>query len=172
MEKGSEMIAYGFQPQFESDVANGLKPLTLRRPRKPPARHAAVGEMIGLWVNMRTPAARMFATGCVAVHALTLIDGSGIKRIQGFAEPGMRKAPARLASPALAKLHQAITGRDSDAIARLDGFADWRAAWAFHDGNRSEAEIDAPHLMRHLIAWRIEPADAIDAAPQPRGDAA
>lgn len=142
------MIAYNFKPDFAANVTSGAKALTLRRFRKPPSRHAFVGEPIGLWTGLRTKAARRVAVGLVTVRALVRFDAGGLRTVSEL----------RLANPAVfqsGRLQAELLNCESDAFAVRDGFVNWASAWAWHDAHRTDAEKEtgAQALVRELVAW-------------------
>lgn len=141
------MIAYGFKAQFAPDVARGRKRITLRRPRSAPARHANVGEEIGLWTALRTKQARQLGVGIVTLRAALTVSASGLGRVQG----DFAGVPADHI-----ELLESLLAGDADRLARLDGFKSWRLAWSWHDANRPDEEIDLTALPRELIGWRLK----------------
>lgn len=141
------MILYGFKAQFAPDVARGRKRLTLRRPRFAPARHAQVGEEIGLWTALRTKQARQLGVGVTTLRASLSISASGLGRVQGDFDG----APADHI-----ELLECLLAGDADRLARLDGFKSWRLAWGWHDVHRKDEERPLTALPRELIAWRLK----------------
>lgn len=167
------MINYNFQADFAPQLAAGDKPLTLRRFRKPPSRHAQVGELVGLWTGLRTKAARRVGVGLCEVRALVRFDRGGIVFVSD-----VRVAPG--APGEAAALTRELLDAESDAFARRDGFENWEAAWAFHVAHRTEAEKEnwaeiSPSIVRELVAWRLlseEQAAALDSGRARVEDAA
>ena len=92
------MVAYNFQQQFEPAIASGLKTRTIRRNGK--RLHATRGDLLQLYVGMRTKACRKILVRdpvCVDFYKLTmeidlesigaiLIDGLGVRSIDRFAK--------------------------------------------------------------------------------------
>ncbi|WLT07808.1 hypothetical protein RAM19_06645 [Bartonella apihabitans] len=67
------MVAYSFQNQFASFVANGLKRQTTRPMRK--NRHAKIGDKLQLFTGLRTKECRKLLTKepiCTAVDAIEI----------------------------------------------------------------------------------------------------
>lgn len=143
------MTAYSFQAGFAGDVESGRKPLTLRRDRRPPARHAEPGEEVRLWTGLRTKRARLLGIGIATLRAPLLLHAGG------FMPAGDEIAPAPRANRRL--MAALITG-DANALARLDGFPDWPAAWAWHDSNRDARDGRRRMILRVLISWRLQHA--------------
>lgn len=110
------MVAYSFKKRFEQPLRDRTKAGTIRLDRK---RHARPGEVLQLYVGMRTRHCRKVATEtCTAVHDIHIevcCDGLSID-VNGIPVVGL------------------------DAFARLDGFtdaADMAAFWLAEDGPRS-----------------------------------
>lgn len=141
------MIAYGFKDEFEPDLKSGAKPLTLRRDRTHPARHANVGEPIGLWLAMRTKRARRAGVGLVCVRGLLRYEEAGLVEFSSVAvlHPHDVTVQAILAP---------IEAREPDAFARLDGFESWAALWAWHQSQRKASERTDRFILRELIGWK------------------
>jgi hypothetical protein len=147
------MITYNFQAQFADAVGSGAKPFTLRRPRKPPARHAEVGELVALWTGLRRPGARRVGVGVCTLRALLRFDREGVRLV----------SDVRVATPALETteaLQQLLLNREGDALARLDGFQNWEEAWFWHVAHRTGAEKeswsdDNPSIVREAVAWSL-----------------
>ena len=97
------MVAYSFKAQFETAIREGWKTQTIRAGR---ARHARPGEMLQLFVGMRTAHCRKICDDvrCTAVMKIVIsFDGDGsIERI----------------------ITDGVPVRDLDAFAILDGFRD------------------------------------------------
>ena len=113
------MVSYSCQPRFVPLIEQGVKCQTIRRPRRPPSRHARPGETVSLWTGLRTSAARLIARAtCTGVYPIRLTFASGeITRVvcNGLILP------------------------DLDAVAVADGFdgiADMSAFWREHHGAR------------------------------------
>lgn len=65
------MPAYNFQLQFVSPILKGLKPHTIRRKRK--HRPTVPGDMLMMFINMRTPRCHRFAESrCIRVDPLII----------------------------------------------------------------------------------------------------
>ncbi len=141
------MTAYNFRPAFAPLIASGAKLLTLRRDRTPPARHARVGETIGLWIGMRTPQATLITRAECMLRCTLTFDAGGVREIAELRESGSFSIPHE-------KLLTVIHSASENAIAKLDGFRSWAEAWAWHDQNRSAGERLAQTLTRELVAWR------------------
>lgn len=141
------MTAYGFQAAFADRVESGRKPLTLRRARRPPARHALPGDEVRLWTGLRTKGARLLGVGIATLNAPLLLMPTGFTLLDETLAPHPRANRRMLAA--------LLTG-DANAIARLDGFPDWASAWAWHDANRDEHEHKRTGLVRVLISWRLQ----------------
>ena len=107
------MVAYSFKARFEAAIRAGWKTQTIRAAR---ARHARPGEMLQLFVGMRTAQCRKICPDLRCTDTLKIVisfDGKGeIGRI----------------------ITDGVLVRDLDAFAIRDGFADasemaafWRA---------------------------------------------
>jgi hypothetical protein len=107
------MVAYSFKSRFETAIREGWKTQTIRGGR---ARHARPGEMLQLFVGMRTAQCRKICADVRCADVLKIVisfDGDGgIERI----------------------ITDGVAVRDLDAFAVLDGFKDsddmadfWRA---------------------------------------------
>lgn len=146
------MINYNFQQQFGPQIATGAaepKTLTFRRGRKPPSRHASVGEPAGLWTGLRTKSATRRGVGLVMATALVRFSADGILLVSELRERG-----AGVDANTAAMLVE-LRCDEVDALARRDGFENWDAAWRWHDANRDqEHEKRQLSLVRHLIAWQ------------------
>ena len=57
------MVAYAFQERFADKVARGEKTQTIRAPRAGKSKHAAPGERVTLYKNMRRPDCTLLAEG-------------------------------------------------------------------------------------------------------------
>lgn len=139
-------------------------PLTLRRPRSAPQRHAEIGEPIGLWTGWRTPQVKMIATGLVVLRASIALAETGIARV---ADLRVRDADQQ-GTEALEQMLAAPAAASADAFARLDGFENWPSLWAWHDRHRTASERLAAALERELICWRLLEGDAAAAAAHRR----
>lgn len=65
------MVAYSFKPQFEAALRSGDKAQTIRALGK--RRHARPGEMVQVYIGMRTANCRLlFQSECVEVVPITL----------------------------------------------------------------------------------------------------
>lgn len=153
------MIPYGFKQQFAPAVARGRKRLTLRRPRVAPARHADVGEEIGLWTALRTKQARQLGVGIVTLRASLTLSEAGLGRVQG----DFAGVPADHI-----ELLETLLAGDADRLARLDGFKSWRFAWGWHSMHRRDEEAPLSALPRELIAWRLKRLSAAAAMARRR----
>lgn len=159
------MLAYGFKPVFAPQISTGApnpKTLTLRRPRKPPSRHADVGEAIGLWTGMRSPEAKRQGVGLVVVRGLLRFDRHDVRHVS---ELRVHDAGGAFT----ADLQRDLIEAASDAIARRDGFENWASAWSWHDLHREKEERDAESIVRELIGWL--PLDAAQIAGIDNGSA-
>lgn len=130
------MVAYSFQKRFEAPIRANAKRHTIRAERAGRSRHARPGELLQLYVGMRTSSCRLIATPiCDRVWPIQ-ID------LQGEIVFGIDGEVSRV--------------RDFDAFAVSDGFADWAdmaAFWAkHHPGVLAFSGV--------LIGWApIEPED-------------
>lgn len=152
------MIAYGFKTAFIAPIASGAKTLTIRDARKPPARHANVGEPIGLWTGLRTADAKRRAVGLVIVRALVRFDRSGIRHASEVRQSELGGDLAEAVARELLRC-------ESDAIAHRDGFENWDSLWLWHDGARRK---DKPQpgdgsLCKELVVWKLLDAEQIAA---------
>lgn len=149
------MIAYGFQHAFGPQLESGGKTLTMRQSRKPPSRHATVGEPIGLWTGLRTKEARRRGVGIVTFTCLVRFEENGIRYVSDLRvlDPHDRAAEA---------LQAELLNHDNDPFARRDGFENWSNLWAWHRAHRTADEKRArdQSIVRHVIAWRPLSADA------------
>ena len=109
------MVAYSFKACFEAPIKAGLKTQTIRGFRP---RHAFAGEMLQLFVGMRTRHCRRILPDQVCIDVM-LIE-------IGFDEADRQICDIRAGG---------VPVRDLDAFARRDGFADladmsafWRAS--------------------------------------------
>lgn len=97
------MVAYSFKPRFEVDIREGWKTQTIRRARD---RHARPGEMLQLFVGMRTAQCRKICPDVRCTEVMKIVisfDGDGgIERI----------------------ITDGVVVRDLDAFAVRDGFKD------------------------------------------------
>ena len=97
------MVAYSFKPRFEAPIREGWKTQTIRRARD---RHARPGEMIQLYVGMRTAQCRKICPDVRCTEVMKIVisfDGDGgIERI----------------------ITDGVPVRDLDAFAVRDGFKD------------------------------------------------
>lgn len=112
------MVAYSFNPRFEDALREGWKTQTIRRKRD---RHARPGEMIQLYIGMRTVHCRKAAPDvrCTGVDQIVITFGED-GGIDGITYGGWPVA-------------------DLDAFARSDGFADsddMAAFWRREHGPR------------------------------------
>ena len=142
------MIAYSFKRQFGPQIETGApdpKTLTLRRHRKPPSRHADVGEPVGLWTGMRTKEARRRGVGLVTLRGLLRYGERGILFVSELRTAGD--------DPITVSLQREILDAENDAFARRDGFENYAALWAWHSAERDKEERGEPSLVRQIIAW-------------------
>lgn len=149
------MVAYNFKPEFAGAVGNGTKHLTMREPRAERAPHARVGQALQLSTGARTKAYRLLLANPVCVlRARVILGPNGVVRVLDPVSDGGARADgiARLLAAAEQGSHDA--GYWSDALGRLDGFADYAALYAWHRANSKKAKPDADgHMVRDLIAW-------------------
>lgn len=107
------MVAYSFKARFETPIREGWKTQTIRAGR---ARHARPGEMLQLFIGMRTAQCRKICPDVRCTDVMKIVisyDGDGaIERI----------------------ITDGVPVRDLDAFAVQDGFRDademaefWRA---------------------------------------------
>ena len=107
------MVAYSFKPRFEVAIREGWKTQTIRAARD---RHARPGEMLQLFVGMRTARCRKICSDVRCTDILkVVISFDGVGEIERIITDG-------------------VAVRDLDAFATRDGFADasdmaafWRA---------------------------------------------
>ena len=132
------MVAYGFQARFAAAVASGAKTQTIRKHRRPPARHARMGESIALWSGMRTPQARLIGhSACTGIYPISLRFGLGSA---GEARIGARK----------------LMPEQLDDFARQDGFRDAREMSSWFVETHGSLSFDGV-----LVMWSgLVPAEA------------
>ena len=133
------MVAYSFKDRFEVPIQEGWKTQTIRGPRE---RHARPGEMLQLFVAMRTAQCRKICPDVRCTDVLKVViefDEDGfIDRIETDGVPV----------------------RDLDAFAQRDGFRDadeMSAFWAEQHGPLRVfqgviIEWASPRLEGHLVA--------------------
>lgn len=109
------MVAYSFNPRFEAPIKAGLKTQTIRGYRP---RHARPGDMLQLFVGMRTRHCRRILPDQVCIDVM-LVE-------IGFDEADRGISDIRAGG---------VPVRDLDTFAQRDGFADladmsafWRAS--------------------------------------------
>lgn len=144
-------MLYNFKPDFASAVASGEKSVTLRAPRKGRSRHARVGDALQLSQGARTKAYRLLAETPCILRATVVLGPTGVVRV---IDATTDKSP-RAAGLAML-LNQAEQGapeaaRWSDALARLDGFPDYAAMWAWHSAD--DGALQDGRVTRELIGW-------------------
>lgn len=129
------MVAYSFKSRFEAPIREGWKTQTIRAARE---RHARPGEMLQLFIGMRTAHCRKICPDVRCTDVMKVIitfgDDGGIDRI----------------------VTDGVPVRDLDAFAIQDGFKDsddmaafWRAEhgpWASSTGSSSNGPRRRPSL--------------------------
>lgn len=131
------MVAYSFNPRFETPIREGWKTQTIRATGR--RRHARPGEMIQLYCGLRSPACRKIVPDvrCTDVMAVEITfarfpDGSPV--IDRIVTDGVQV-------------------RDADAFAVRDGFTDaddMAAFWA-----KAHPECMAGGFRGVLIEWHM-----------------
>lgn len=124
------MVAYSFNPRFEVAVREGWKTQTIRAGR---LRHAKPGELLQLFVGMRTANCRRICEDvrCTDVMLIT-IDFDTEGEIDCI-------------------MTDHVTVRDLDAFAVRDGFtdaSDMAAFWRQQNGQRPDTSFTG-----YLIEW-------------------
>ena len=134
------MVAYSFQARFEEAVRRGAKDQTIRKHRRPPARHARVGEEIALWTGLRTPQARLLGRAtCTGLYPISLRFGLGTV------------AHVRIGA-------KQLMGEQLDDFARQDGFRDAREMSAWFGETHGSLSFDGV-----LVMWKdLVPAGIAD----------
>lgn len=144
------MVALSFLPRFAPLVTARTKVLTLRKPRRAPARLPRVGETVSLWTNWRTPEATCLGTARTVVRCTVLFDAKGPRTPLDLVvledEPGTNRVLAQL-------------GAGADVFARADGFENWAEAWAWHEAHADRTR-SWTLLERELVGWDLVPAEA------------
>lgn len=124
------MVAYSFNPRFEVAVREGWKTQTIRAGR---LRHARPGELIQLFVGMRTQHCRKICEDVRCTDVLLVqIDFDGDGEIDRIETDG-------------------VPVRDLDAFALRDGFTDaseMAAFWRDQNGQRPSSSFSG-----YLIEW-------------------
>lgn len=122
------MVAYSFKPRFDVPIREGWKTQTIRAGRK---RHARPGEMLQLFVAMRTAQCRKICEDVRCTEVLqveiTFGEDGGIDRIETDGVPVM----------------------DLDAFAVRDGFTDSDDMAAFWCAEHGPVEV----FHGTLIEW-------------------
>ena len=138
------MVAYSFQARFAGSVAAGAKTQTIRRHRRPPARHARVGESIALWTGLRTKEARLIGhASCAGLYPISLRFGLGTV------------AHVRIGA-------KQLMGEQLDDFARQDGFQNGRDMSAWFGETYGSLSFDGV-----LVMWSgLVPAEADGVPPE------
>jgi hypothetical protein len=111
------MVAYNFQRRFESLLSDGLKKQTIRPPR---ARPTVVGDSLQIYVGLRTKGCRKIINpDPICIYAGQI----RIDRHLGFRPQSLPFHYGYLR----------VTDRAANAIARADGFDDFRQLKEFID---------------------------------------
>lgn len=150
------MVAYNFQTRFAGAVSNGQKHLTLRAPRGGRSRHARVGEPVQLYTGMRTPACRALLSSptCILRARVVLGPECVVRVTDPVAQAGSIRAQGIAMLLAQAEQGNPEAARWSDALARLDGFDDYAAMYAWHADSEGRTKLDASgYITRELIGW-------------------
>lgn len=149
------MVAYNFKAQFAGAVSNGQKHVTLREPRAGRSRHARVGDALQLTTGARTKAVRRLLTDprCI-LRARLVLGPQGVVRVTEVAADASPRAQGVAMLLAQAEQGAPEAARWGDALARLDGFDDYAALYAWHRDNGAKAAPDkAGRVVRELIGW-------------------
>ncbi len=150
------MTDLAIQPEFVDKLLDGSKPFTLRRAWKN-GRTPGNGAKIRFVVNPRRPDRRVVGTGLVILRATVTFDERGLCGGGRIYRPGsILGMPLSLDLLALLikgnkrEEDPVRAAEASEEFARMDGFADYPAFWAFHNRHRKP---DAGPCERELIAF-------------------
>lgn len=120
------MVAYNFQDRFADHIRSGRKTHTIRRNGK--RRHAMGGDMLQLYVGMRTKQCHKIIADPICMFATPILIDIAPDRIRGIMIGGLM-----------------VTQRSLEAFARSDGFrslADMHAFWLrFHGATAFEGTM-------------------------------
>jgi hypothetical protein len=145
------MVAYNFKAEFAPPVVSGEKPLTMRRARKGNARHARVGDTLQLSTGARTKNRRVLATPTCTLRATVVLGPDTVVRVLDVATDGTVRSQGIAMLLAQAEQGSPDAKRWSDALAKLDGFADYAAMYAWHVSD-DHPGADG-RVTRELIGW-------------------
>lgn len=127
------MVAYSFKQRFVEPILSGAKRQTIRADRK---RHVRPGEIMQLYVGMRTKQCRRIACAvCESVTPLRIQVGQ-----QGHYDGLIQVADM----PSLTE----FPGGGIDHFARLDGFSDWAEMRQFWLDNHPGLRVFSGVLIR------------------------
>lgn len=150
------MVAYNFKDTFAGAVRNGTKHLTMRAPRRRPARHARVGDDLQLTIKARTAGITpLLAKPVCTVTAVVVLAPDGVRRVLDVTtRPGDVRAEGIAMVLRAAENGGADAARWRDVLARLDGFPDYAALYAWHRDNGTAVGKEAGGVIRRtLIGW-------------------
>lgn len=149
--------AFNFMPHYAPLILEGSKTFTLRKIRRDFKPQASLGQTVGLFHGMRSPACVKFATAKIATRGRIRFDATGILEandvIDLIVRLGIGQGPDARVSPGvlLSRLVMYPNGPNAPAwreqFARLDGFKSWDDFWTFHhahhidDDGRATREI-------------------------------
>lgn len=129
------MPALNFQDRFADLVASGLKPHTIRRPRKNPIKP---GQTLYLYRGMRTPLCRRLRQPLPCLQVTPIQINSTQRSV--ILGPGSLYYPHHeetiLSDP------ETLTLALRDGFPYIDAFFSWFA------------NTHGPHFVGHLIEWR------------------
>lgn len=129
------MVAYSFNPRFETAIREGWKTQTIRAARE---RHALPGEMIQLYVGQHTPDCRKIGPDVRCAEVMKVViefeDDGFIERI----------------------MTDGVPVRDLEAFAARDGFVDIDDMSSFF--RKSHGPIGTFHGV--IIEWAAPRVDA------------
>lgn len=145
------MVAYNFKAAFAPPVTSGEKVLTMRRPRNGRARHARIGDVLQLTTGARTKKRQVLATPTCALRATVVLGPDTVVRVLDAVTDGSVRAQGIAMLLAQAEQGSPEAARWSDALAKLDGFTDYAAMYAWHASDDQVA--DGGRVTRELIGW-------------------
>lgn len=141
------MVAFNFQKQFATPVETGLKPHTIRAPRKRNRKGlyhgepCSVGESLQLYTGMRASSCRKLAdaicTAVTPIHITQKLDG----------RRWLYKGAVSGSSITWRKTLLAV--REAEALAKADGFDDFDAMLAWFE------KTHGLPFKGFLIEWKL-----------------
>ena len=133
------MGAYNFKPQFEQPIMEDLKRHTIRAKRKD-GRRPKPGEVLSLYLGMRTKACRLMKRRrCAKVQLIEIHSNPGFWVVIDADK---------------------LTFDECDLLAKSDGFTDFWEMMQFWDGRLP--------FSGHLIHWESDAESAKNPIPEPK----